>query len=62
MGWFSEPKDRIVRRYENNDHWVFYIGNGEWSTVMEKAHKFTLSEARVFVDSFVGSRVSIVAV
>jgi hypothetical protein len=59
MTWFSQPKDRIVRRWEGNNHWVFYAGNGEWTRAVEKAHKFTLKEAQAFLSSTSGAQVSI---
>lgn len=55
MGWFSEPKDRIVSRVINNSTRVYYIGDGEWSEAIERAHRFTLSAAQIFLSSIVVS-------
>lgn len=55
MGFFDQKKDRIVSRVINNSTRVYYVGNGEWSGAIERAHKFTLTAAQTFLNSIVVS-------
>lgn len=53
MGWFSPTRDRIVSKDINNGTRVYYQGAGVWSEAIETAHKFTVEDARRFLDSIV---------
>lgn len=56
---FLNPKNRVVRKWADNDHWVFYAGNGQWTIAIDCAYKFTLKDAQTFMRSVIGARVSI---